>query len=198
MPHFPGGISTQDGHISSSAISERTRIKNRRKRYLDLHPEYFESSDLELADPLLYDRLVRQFKSLEEREKEGREKGFTKVMEHDMVRSEAKVAALQNPDPSSSIVYKRAANGNIVGVEQDAEDRATTKESGWERWTDAMGRRFIAGDDPDFDYAVVDANEEYDDRNEEDRVELENYLENEPAEFVGEGAPIGETGVLDY
>ncbi|EGP88956.1 uncharacterized protein MYCGRDRAFT_18631, partial [Zymoseptoria tritici IPO323] len=120
------------------------RIKNRRKRYLDLHPEYFESSDLELADPLLYDRLVRQFKSLEEREKEGREKGFTKVMENDMVRSEAKVAALQNPDPSSSI------------------------EGGWERWTDAMGRRFIAGDDPDFDYAVVDANEEYDDRNEED------------------------------
>jgi hypothetical protein len=35
----------------SSPISAATRIKNRRKRYLDLHPEYF-SADLELAGPL--------------------------------------------------------------------------------------------------------------------------------------------------
>lgn len=29
--------------------TQRIRIKNRRKRYLDLHPEYFKSSELELA-----------------------------------------------------------------------------------------------------------------------------------------------------
>lgn len=33
------------------------RVKNRRKRYLDTHPEYF-GPELELADPILYDRLV--------------------------------------------------------------------------------------------------------------------------------------------
>ncbi len=33
---------------SLSPIS-RIRIKNRRKRYLDLHPEYFTSANLELA-----------------------------------------------------------------------------------------------------------------------------------------------------
>jgi len=32
-------------------------VKNRRKRYLETHPEYFGPS-LELADPILYDRLV--------------------------------------------------------------------------------------------------------------------------------------------
>jgi hypothetical protein len=135
---------------------------------------------------------------VEEREREGRAKGFAKVIEVDFVRSEAKVAALQNPDPSSSIIYKRAANGNIVGVEQDEEARATTKEDGWQKWVDAMGRRFINGDDPDFDYAAVDSNNEYDDRSEEDRLGLEKYLEDEAAEFVGEGVPSGETGVLDY
>lgn len=29
--------------------AQRIRIKNRRKRYLDLHPEYFKSPELELA-----------------------------------------------------------------------------------------------------------------------------------------------------
>jgi hypothetical protein len=147
---------------------------------------------------LLYDRFVRQFKSLEEREREGREKGLSKVIENDILRSEAKVAALQNSDPSSPFIYRRAANGNIIGVEQDEEDRATTKEDGWRKWMDAMERRFLNGDDSDFDYAAVDTNDEYDDRSEEDRTRLEKYLEGEDAEFVGEGAPSGETGVIDY
>lgn len=36
-------------------IPESIRVKNRRKRYLDMHPEYF-GSDLELAGVLLFDR----------------------------------------------------------------------------------------------------------------------------------------------
>lgn len=35
----------------SSQLSVETRVKNRRKRYLDMHPEYF-SADLELAGRL--------------------------------------------------------------------------------------------------------------------------------------------------
>jgi hypothetical protein len=34
-------------------MSESIRVKNRRKRYLDMHPEYF-GSDLELAGVLLF------------------------------------------------------------------------------------------------------------------------------------------------
>lgn len=33
--------------------ASRLLAKNRRKRYLELHPEYFDDSSLELADPLL-------------------------------------------------------------------------------------------------------------------------------------------------
>ena len=47
MPHFPTdekgalrGLHDRNKHL---------RVKNRRKRYLDLHPEYFEQSSLELA-----------------------------------------------------------------------------------------------------------------------------------------------------
>ena len=37
----------------SPAALARVRVKNRRKRYLDMHPEYFSSPSLELAGPLL-------------------------------------------------------------------------------------------------------------------------------------------------
>ncbi|KAM3416851.1 hypothetical protein BST61_g8441 [Cercospora zeina] len=119
MPHFPTeeeeekprhslpirSTTKQDTSRTSSSSSRpeaqdegatpsRIRIKNRRKRYLDLHPQYFTSSDLELADPILYDRLVRQHLSAQEREAQGRERGFTGVLEADLMRSEAKLNAL--------------------------------------------------------------------------------------------------------
>jgi hypothetical protein len=59
MPHFPEGTGFEmksDGaqrDVKSSSVqpSPAMRVKNRRKRYLDIHPEYF-SADLELAGPL--------------------------------------------------------------------------------------------------------------------------------------------------
>jgi hypothetical protein len=58
MPLFPMGTGVEQDlqtihkhDAASGPISAATRIKNRRKRYLDLHPEYF-SADLELAGPL--------------------------------------------------------------------------------------------------------------------------------------------------
>lgn len=59
MPRFPmgTGVEAETDGPSKQAVSEKmshpvvTQVKNRRKRYLDLHPEYF-SADLELAGPL--------------------------------------------------------------------------------------------------------------------------------------------------
>jgi hypothetical protein len=50
MPHFPmnSGFNSSD---ASGGTHLSIQVKNRRKRYLDLHPEYF-SADLELAGPL--------------------------------------------------------------------------------------------------------------------------------------------------
>lgn len=119
-------------------------------------------------------------------------------METDLVRSEAKLEALQHPDPNSPMVYKRAQDGSIVGVEADEEFRPRTKEDAWAMWTDVMEQRFLRGDDRDFDYADVDLNEEYDDRAEEDRSQLEDYVDKEDAQFLGDGQPTGETGVQDF
>lgn len=114
------------------------------------------------------------------------------------MRSEAKLEALKHPDPNNPIVYRRAADGSITGVEADEDDRARSKEEGGARWRDVMEQRFLRGGDVEFDYRTVDENEEYDDRDEEDRKQLEDYFRGEEAEFVGDGAPKGETGVQDF
>lgn len=147
-------------------------------------------------DPLLYDRLVRRFQSAEEREKEGRQRGYTGVLEADLVRSEAKIEALQRPESNGAITYKRAPDGHILAVDQDEE--ATDKDGAWKRFVDLMTQRFLRGDDSDFDYPTVDDNEEYDDRHEEERRRLEQYIDDQTPEFLGDGHPSGETGVQDF
>jgi hypothetical protein len=62
MPFFPPGTGAAMAgesdklsearvvaHSSDAASPSRIRIKNRRKRYIDIHPEYFSSANLELA-----------------------------------------------------------------------------------------------------------------------------------------------------
>jgi hypothetical protein len=187
----------QSESSSYSRTPERIRTKNRRLRYLELHPEYFNSS-LELADPLLYDRLIRRFQSAAEREAEGRKKGYSGTLEADLWRAEAKLDALANPDPNAAFQYKRGPNGEIYAEEQD--EIPQSKEEGFKRWKYEMEMRFLRGDDDDFDYDAVDKSEEFDDRAEEERVELDEYLADEEPGFALEDGqePQGETGIQDF
>ncbi|KAI9696376.1 MAG: hypothetical protein M1836_005654 [Candelina mexicana] len=191
------------GKAHGEERGQRIRVKNRRKRYLDLNPDYFSSS-LELADPLLYDRLIRRFQSTAEREAEGRSKGYSGILEADLMRSEAKVAALANPD-SATMTYKRGPNGEIYPDDKD--EVPSSKEEGERRWKKEMEIRFLRGDDNEFEYQNVDDDEQWDNKAEEEREEEEKYFaEEEPRWISGEdeNSPRGsmdrkgETGVLDY
>lgn len=189
---------------SSEALDRaaRIRVKNRRKRYLDTHPEYFSSS-LEDADPLLYDRLVRRFQTPAEREAEGRTKGYSGVLEADLLRSEAKVAALENPGTHVLYTYKRGANGEILAEEKD--EAPQSKEEGMQRWGKEMEFRFLRGEDQDVDYTSIDESEEYDDIKTEERERQEAWFDQEEPQWADEEdepAPekelYGETGVQDF
>lgn len=191
--------------VSASATSEaeeqaqrdRIRVKNRRKHYLDTHPEYF-SAQLELADPLLYDRLIRRFQTPAEREAEGRTKGYSGVLEADLARSEAKLAALAHPDPLAPFSYRRGPHGEIL--EEDRDEVPANKEEGRERWCYAMSLRFLRGDDDEFDYAGVDDNEDMDDLKEEEREREEEYFGDEEPSWILDDhrQPEGETGIQDF
>ncbi|KAI0522126.1 coiled-coil domain-containing protein-domain-containing protein [Xylaria bambusicola] len=76
------------------AHAAQIRVRNRRREWLSRHPSYFRSLEHELADPPLYDVLIRRFQSHEEREKEGRAKGFGRVLEVDILRGEARLSRL--------------------------------------------------------------------------------------------------------
>ncbi|KAF2647943.1 hypothetical protein K491DRAFT_613748 [Lophiostoma macrostomum CBS 122681] len=180
--------------------SIRLRAKNRRKRYLEMHPEYFNDSSLELADPLLYDRLIRRFQTAAEREAEGRQKGFSGVMATDLWRAEAKKDALSHPSPQSLFTYNRGPQGQIL--EEDKDDKPMSKEEGKAWWADEMTQRFLRGDDADFNYKSLDANDKYDDPEEERDIQ-EAYFDSMEPDFDsdGEGSEkilTGETGIQDY
>ncbi|KAJ9391938.1 hypothetical protein DTO063F5_697 [Paecilomyces variotii] len=185
------------GHTTNPPAS--VIVKNRRKRYLDAHPEYF-SADLELADPLLYDRLIRRFQTPAEREAEGRSKGYSGVLEADLRRSEAKLEALAHPDPNAMLSYSVGPNGEILA--EDRDDVPEDREEGEKRWRWEMQMRFLKGADYDFDYKTVDENDEYDDWG----VEQERYFDEEEPEWIVDksngGDPKaklqGETGIQDF
>ena len=180
--------------------SRRLKAKNRRKRYLDLHPEYFEDPSLELADPLLYDRLIRRFQTAAERQAEGQRKGFSGHMATDLWRVEAKRDALTRPEPASLLTYTRGPHGEIR--EADKDDLAMSKEDARAWWRDEMTQRFLRGGDVDFDYVKVDTADRYDDP-EEERDLQDAYFDSMASDFDtdGEGKEkvlTGQTGIQDY
>ena len=112
--------------------------------------------------------------------------------------------ALQNTQTTSLVTYRRGSNGEILAEEKD--EAPIDKEDGMRRWHKEMDLRFLRGDDEDFEYKVVDDNEEYDDRGVEEREEEERWFEEEEPRWVnGRGdtetkdiVVQGETGIQDF
>jgi len=214
MPHIEDTKPVpQEDPSSSEERRQKIRVKNRRKLYLDRHPSYFTSPDLELADPLLYDRCIRRFQTAAEREADGKAKGYSGVLEADLYRSEAKLAALASqsqslqlspssafsskPHPIPFVSYFRGPNGEVIG---DDGEEPKNREEGLERWKFEMTVRFLRGGDEDFDYRDVDESEVFDEV--ERRESEERWFDEEEPEWDGEGeekgGTSGETGIQDF
>jgi hypothetical protein len=146
-----------------------------------------------------------------EREADGRSKGYSGILEADLYRSEAKLAALRGqnldgePAQSSSdapvpfVSYSRGDHGEVLPEDPDEVPRS--KEEGFERWRFEMTLRFLKGEDPDFDYMEVDESDEWDII--ESKEEEERWFEDEEPEWVEEVDPSvetigGETGIQDF
>ncbi|KAI0130599.1 hypothetical protein BJ170DRAFT_578655 [Xylariales sp. AK1849] len=165
----------------SPAHSALIRVRNRRREYLARHPSYVKSLEHELADPLLYDALVRRFQTSEEREKEGRTKGYSRVLEVDLLRGEARLSQLQAGQTP----------------------RPRTQQEGRDRWEDFLRQRFILGGDEDVDYVPIDTDDSLDVI--ERRDEEEAWFNDEEPRWAskqdveGEEERLeGETGIQDF
>lgn len=158
-------------------------------------------ADLTKTDPDLYDTVVRRFQTPAEREAEGISRGWGKVLESSLMRSEARLERVASsytgdapppPPPSAAGARKTSSptegndNGTAnatataapaapAGFTSDAADlvdsKPATQEEGRAAWEDFLRERFVNGEDEDFDYAAVDGNEAFDEMEQRDRDE---------------------------
>ncbi|KAI0805184.1 coiled-coil domain-containing protein-domain-containing protein [Xylaria sp. FL0064] len=223
----------------SPAHAAQIRVRNRRREWLSRHPTYFRSLEHELADPALYDALIRRFQSHEEREKEGRAKGFGRVLEVDLLRGEARLSKLADDarrtaddnlskgclesessapsvEPTDSRMSRPSRSRLSPGTAEPGSASETRPEMNWEelealethdlekrsapqtagegrmRWDEFLRLRFIAGEDEDFDYRIVDEDDEYDTL--ERREQEDAWFDNEEPGWVGGSDGDDETG----
>ncbi|KAG7130432.1 hypothetical protein HYQ45_010719 [Verticillium longisporum] len=190
----------------SDARTREIRTQNRRRHYLVEHPEYLSSTEHELADPVLYEKLVRQYQTPAEREAEGKRKGYSRVLEGDLLRGEARMAeiAQSTADPSASSPVPPAFV-DVATVDVDLTASAD-KDEARERWHQFLTRRFVHGQDDDFDYDKVDFNEGFDVL--ERRTAEDAWFEDEEPGWASDResgdpeeqqpAKSGETGIQDF
>src|SRR5690348_16678192 len=78
----------------SPESAAQVRVRNRRRESLARNPGYLDELEHEFADPLLYASLIKQFQTPAERQADGRAKGYSRVLEGDLLRGEARLQQL--------------------------------------------------------------------------------------------------------
>ncbi|KXJ85585.1 hypothetical protein Micbo1qcDRAFT_186539 [Microdochium bolleyi] len=162
--------------------------------------------------PLLYHEFIRRFQSPEDREKEGRKKGYSCVLEVDLLRGEAKLTRARAANNHSRQADGHGHATSTNGITQPPPPPGTNGE-GRERWRDFLRRRFVLGRDDDFDYRSVDENDDLDALERRDTVEawfddeVPGWASDRPEQddsgdhtMHGAGAQklAGETGIQDF
>lgn len=160
---------------------------------------------------MLYDSLVRKFQTPAERETEGKRKGWSRVLEGDLVRGEARLAdlAAQAEEPSSEDASRDSPEDRdgAVAVAVDTDSPAPQdRDEGKVRWCEFLTDRFVRGQDEEFDYDEVDFDDSYDVMERRDAEDA--WFEDEDPSWAsepGDGATerqrttkVGETGIQDF
>ncbi|KAJ2906006.1 Coiled-coil domain-containing protein 97 [Zalerion maritima] len=219
-PRSPGAASFSQPRPRPTKTAEelgRIRQKNRRREWLERNPKYFDNQEHEFADPLLYDALVRRYQSAGERRADAESKGYSRVLEGDLMRGEAKLAKLaENHDAGGgdedTTMTEDSENEADTGAESYTQketseaielDPPQDRSEARERWREFLCNRFIRGEDEDFDYAPVDKNDQFDVLEKRD-MEEEWFDDEKPSWAASDGDEIrermldGETGVQDF
>ncbi|KAF1958066.1 hypothetical protein CC80DRAFT_375321, partial [Byssothecium circinans] len=167
------------------------KVKNRRKRYLDMHPHYFDDFTLELGNPKLHYFCIRRFQTATERETAGHGQVASEKMASSLWRAEIR------KEGEEDMVQYTVFEQNVA-----KNNEAVTKEEAREWWVDEMTQRFLCGKDRAFDYKTVDENHKYDDPEEERDIQ-DAYFDSMESDFDSDGEGkekvlTGETGIQDY
>ncbi|KAK7413560.1 hypothetical protein QQX98_007569 [Neonectria punicea] len=186
----------------SPGQTAQIQAQNRRREYLARNASYFDDLEHELADLVLYERLVKRFQTPAEREAEGKAKGYGRTLEAALQRGESKLSDL----PRSECDGETTTNGTGVSLDNSWEHPAADREHGRQLWHDFLENRFVRGLDDEFDYSAIDHNDEFDSMVRKDAEdawfedEEPSWTEDTVVSDAGKEAATrqGETGVQDY
>lgn len=195
----------------SSSEHAAVRVRNRRREYLERNPAYFDSAEHELAgeslslleavrlaanrtaDPVLYDKLVRQFQTPAEKDADDTAKGYGHVVEAALRRGEATTGLAAQAVARSTggsqhgdgMSLPGEGRGQVPRLEAEWADLSTppsNRAEAADQWREYLRARFVRGGDTDFDYATVDEDEDYDTLARRDAEDA--WFEDEDPEWV--------------
>ena len=178
----------------------KTAVRNRRLTYLN-RSHYLASPEVQQRlFPFLYEKLVVEHKTLREKKAEesaSKSRTLTKVLldagDHieKLERQRDRTNEERARDEERFVQEEAIADSLLVSTLENREESRQVLER-------LITEKFLAGGDDEFDYAVVDDDEQYDDWDTIEQDLREKYFDEEDPE-VGEGRVLtGETGVQDF
>ncbi|KAJ3348112.1 hypothetical protein GGF32_006395 [Allomyces javanicus] len=161
--------------------------------YLDrilLHGEYFAESTMQLRAPRLYRDMVSR---LPPRPHNDDRNGIVASL-FDCIDAEAATAALAKAEAQDD---EEVDSDREKGEEEQEEEEVPpdVHEERVEELRQALIDAWLAGEDPTFDYSVVDGNSEYDDLATMAADDEDAYFDSEEPDC---DAVCTDTGILDY
>ena len=151
-------------------------IRNRRYRAMEKmlsDGSYFSNEEMKARDPLLYEQLVGQYLTVEEKQElvdSSDTRLSTMLMKHMDVLAYNAVYDIQKEIEKSQMEESdedESDDGNDMDVEDVKDDKKQQlsddeREMLWQEFMTTMQLRFLDGKDEDFDYTSVDGSAEFD------------------------------------
>lgn len=168
------------------------KITVRNRRYAALQKmrrsgDYFSEQEMERRDPLLYDYLIGQHQTEEEREEKHQaanttETKFSSLLLHHIDNREHKELKKQKKDQEDDMFEEEDTDEEDEydeDVEMDSAVDSREKQMFKEEFYSAGYNNFLRGQNKDFDYKEVDNNDAYDLLDIRARDEEERYFDDE-------------------
>ena len=139
--------------------------------------------------------MIRRFQSPSEREADGRKKGYSGVLETDLLRADAKAQAIAASRNNARDLEDRTLN--ISDCEVDNVENLD-KAQALDVFKKILRSRFMEGNDEDFDYSLIDHNPLYDDKSMIKDQEDQWFDDEDPTASSQNPNLRGQTGIQDF
>lgn len=176
--------------------ARKSKARNRRLAYLEKHLKstgYFDDEAIRLRDPLLYHTYIGKYITHEEKYPEfAPDMGLVERVYYGVDAREAQDRLeVVEEEQLSSEHDSSSEESDSDDVEQISGHEKETMRQELQR---ILHEKFIDGDDPDFDYSVIDKEEIWDNESAEEKDLHDRYFEDESDQEEHASG----TGIYDY